>query len=61
MENYKNKIIDFKNALELLEKNTENFLSFKKSKSSFNNQKIKLEVEKLKNKLTKIINNLDKS
>ena len=61
MDNYKNKIIDFKNALELLEKNTEYFLSFKKNKSSFNNQKIKLEVEKLKNKLIKIINNLDNS
>ena len=61
MENYKNKIIDFKNALELLEKNTEYFLSFNKSKSSFNNRKIKLEVEKLKNKLIKIINNLDNS
>ena len=61
MDNYKNKIIDFKNALELLEKNTEYFLSFKKSKSSFNNQKIKLEVEKIKNKITKIINNLDNS
>ena len=61
MDNYKKKIIDFKNALELLEKNTEYLLSFKKSKSSFNNQKIKLEVEKLKNKLIKIINNLDNS